>query len=268
MRLGEVLSMSPIGDYVQVEGFLHNKKGTIGQQVMLSAGDVMLNYFCVRCGDIRTFTSKGKLCCIFASKHVISIDCILACGCGANIQAWFLVECEGDICSQSPEIRILKRCERLSNLVKINTEHYGEFSTLLDKAEHAYREGLGAGAIVYLRKAFEKITVQTADALGISYDRYEGGNPRNFRSLLEEVDRQCFIVPREFSRNGYRLFRELSNIVHGEYDEELGINKFRPLNRLVIGVLENVRNSRELQHAIKSLGWEDATGGDSVEQTG
>jgi hypothetical protein len=128
-------------------------------------------------------------------------------------------------------------------------------------AERAYREELGAGAIVYLRKAFEKITTQTADAMGISYAKYEGGNPKNFRDLLEQVDEKCSIIPREFSKNGYQLFRELSSVVHGEYNEELSLQKFEPLHRLVIGILENVRNRKELQSAIKSLGWEESIGG-------
>lgn len=265
MRLGDVLSKPPTQDFLQIEGFLLNKKGNIGQQVSLSVGDVMLNYYCTWCEDIRTFTSKGKLSCVFVNNQIISIDSVLACGCGATVQAWFLVECEDDICGQAPKVRILKRSEKLSNMVKINGERYGEFTTLLNMAEHAYRENLGAGAIVYLRKAFEKITVQTANAKGITFDKYEGGNPKNFRVLLEEVDRQCEIIPKEFSRNGYKLFRELSGVVHGEYDEELGLSKFEPLYRLVIGILENVRNSNELQNATQSLGWENAQGGGSVE---
>jgi hypothetical protein len=257
MRLSDVLSKTPKCNYLQVDGFLLNKKGNTGQQVTLSVGDIMLNYFCARCEDIRTFTSKGKLCCVFVNRHIISIDCVLTCGCGTNVQAWFLVECENDICGQAPKIRILKRSEKLSNMVKINNERYGEFSSLLDMAERAYREDLGAGAIVYLRKAFEKITAQTADSMGISYDKYEGGNPKNFRVLLEKVDKQCAIIPKEFSRNGYQLFRELSSVVHGEYNEDLGLRKFEPLHRLVIGILENVKTSIELQSAIKSLGWEE-----------
>ncbi|HOT59348.1 MAG TPA: hypothetical protein PK074_11575 [Spirochaetales bacterium] len=238
-----------------------NKKGNTGQQITLSVGEVMLNYFCVQCEDFRTFTSKGKLCCVFVNKHIISIDCILACGCGSNVQAWFLVECEDDICGQAPKVRIIKHSEKLSAMVKTKNVQYGEFSSLLDMAECAYREGLGAGAIVYLRKTFEKITAQTADVMGISYDKHEGGNPKNFRVLLEEVDKKCAIIPKEFSNNGYKLFRELSSIVHGEYNEEQGLKKFEPLRRLVIGTLENVRINRELRNAIKSLGWKEPLGG-------
>lgn len=255
MRLSDVLSKAPKRDYAQVDAFLLNKLGNVGQKVDLSVGQVMLNYYCTHCEDLRTFYSKGKLSCIFINKHLISIDCVLACGCGTNVQIWFLVESENDITSQTPLIRILRRSEQLSDAVKINTSRYGDFSSLLDKAEQAYRAGLGAGAIVYLRKIFEKITIQTANAMGITYAQYEGGNPKNFSNLLQEVDKKCGIIPKEFSSDGYRLFRELSGVVHGEYDESLGLSKFEPLHRLVIGILENVHNSRELEDAKKALGW-------------
>lgn len=177
-----------------------------GKGQTLSVGKIMLNYYCSACEDIRTFTSEGKLSCVFVNKQVVSIDCVLACGCGASVQAWFLVECDEDICGQAPGA-FVKRSEKLSSVVKINNERYGDYSGLLEKAERAFREDLGAGMDqVYLRKAFEKITVQTAKAIGIDYDRHEGGNPKNFRNLLEEVDRKSSIIPREFSKNGYSFF--------------------------------------------------------------
>ena len=205
--------------------------------------------------NIARIQSQGNLSCIFIDKHLISIDCVLTCGCGANVPMWFLVESENDITSQAPKIRILRKTERLSDTVKINSLRYGDFSTLLDKAEQAYRNGLGAGAIVYLRKVFEKITIQTANTMGLEYKQYEGGNPKNFSELLKKVDEQCSIIPREFSSDGYRLFKELSNVVHGEYDEKLGLAKFEPLHRLVIGILENVRNAKDFEDAKKILGW-------------
>lgn len=265
MRLSDVLSKPPKQEFVQTDGFLINKKGAIGQQVTLAVGKVMLNYYCSGCEDIRTFTSKGKLTCVFVNKHIVSIDSVLSCGCGANVQAWFLVECEEDICGQAPRIRIIKRSEKLSNLVKINNERYGDYSGLLEKAERAFREDLGAGSIVYLRKAFEKVTVQTAKALGIKYKMHVDGNPMNFRALLEEVDKKSSIVPREFSNNRYKLFRELSGVVHGDYDENQGLKKYEPLHRLVTGILDNVSNSQQLSDAVITLGWEENTGGENVE---
>ena len=111
-------------------------------------------------------------------------------------------------------------------------------------------------SIVYLRKIFEKITVQTANAVSIQVLK-PNGRQRPFKELLEEVDKQCHIVPPEFSANGYRLFGELSDVVHGDFDEQLGLTKFEPLYRLVIGILENVRNREELSAAKKALGWSE-----------
>lgn len=258
MRLSDVLSKSIRKDFLQVDGFLTNKKGNIGQQIKLNVGQVALNYFCMACDDIRTFNSKGELSCVFVNKHVISIDCVLTCGCNASVQVWFLVEAEDDICGQAPKVRIMKRSEKLSDMVKIRTEKYGEFSTLLDMAERAYRDDLGAGAIIYLRKAFEKITIQMADAIEIEYKKYKGGNPIKFSELLKKVDEKCTIIPKEFASDGYRLFQELSDVVHGEYDEALALSKFESLHTLVVGILDNVSKSRELKMAINSLGWEES----------
>ena len=73
--------------------------------------------------------------------------------------------------------------------------------------------------------------------------------------MLQEVDRQCAIIPREFSENGYRLFGELSDIVHGEYNEDLALSKYESLHRLIVGVLDNVKNNNELMTAVGLLGW-------------
>lgn len=183
MRLSDVLSKPPKDNYIQIEGFLQNKKGTVGQKVDLSVGEVMLNYYCAHCEDLRTFSSRGKLSCIFVNTRIISIDCVLTCGCGASVQVWFLVESSGEITSQNPQVRIIRRSERLPDTVKINFTRYGEFSILLDKAEQAYREELGAGAIVYLRKVFEKITIQTANAIVL--------NMRNMREEIQKTFRIC-----------------------------------------------------------------------------
>lgn len=114
MRLSDVLSKPPNKEYVQVDAFLQNKVGKAGQKVDISTGSVALNYFCVSCEDIRTFWSSPKLTCIFVSKNLISVDCVLTCGCGSSIPAWFLIESKNDITGQAPAIRILKK-SRLSD---------------------------------------------------------------------------------------------------------------------------------------------------------
>lgn len=254
MRLSDVLSKPSQKEYIQVDGFVQNKQGKVGQKVDLSVGEVRLNYYCKQCEDWRTFQSQRNLSCIFVDKHLISIDSVLTCGCGANVPIWFLVESENDITSQAPKIRILRKSERLSEKVRINSLKYGEIALLLDKAELAYRNGLGAGAIVYLRKIFEIVIIETAQSKGIPIHNNRGKR-LDFKTMLNNVEEQCHVIPFEFSKNGYKLFGELSDVVHGEYDENLGLAKFEPLHRLVIGILDNVKNSGELQNAKKALGW-------------
>ena len=259
MRLSEVLSKSPTLEFKQVEGFLDEKKLAPGKQRKIQVGRIALNYFCNNCTDVRTFCSGEEIYCIGVNEHLVSIDCVLTCHCGASVQIWFLVDCDGDISGRAPEIRILKRTEKLSPDALFDKERYGELSEFLEKAQRAHCDNLGAGAMVYLRKIFEQITIQTATAAGIP-SSYENGKRKPFRTLLEEVDRRCLIIPREFSANGYRLFGELSNIVHGEYNEELALLKYESLHRLIIGVLDNIKNNNELMTAIGSLGWDDGGG--------
>ncbi|GIO15779.1 hypothetical protein J19TS2_53340 [Cohnella xylanilytica] len=256
MRLSDILSKPPTLAFKQVEGFLGEKYLAAGKQRKVQTGKIALNYYCKNCTDVRTFSSSEELYCIGVNEHLVSIDCVLNCHCGASVQIWFLVDCDGAICGRAPDIRILKRSEKLSNAALLDKERYGELSELLEKAQRAYRDGLGAGAMVYLRKIFEQITEQTAKAAGIPYVN-GNGKRKPFKVLLEEVDRQCSIIPREFSANGYRLFGELSDVVHGGYNEELALLKYESLHRLIIGVLDNVNNNNELMTAIGSLGWND-----------
>lgn len=256
MRLSDVLSKAPIKKFIQVDGFLQSKKGNVGQNVEIFVGKIGLNYFCTNCQDLRTFYSGDKLSVIFVNKNLISVDSVLICGCGNTIPVWFLVESKEDITGQAPYVKIIKKSDKLIDTTRVDARKYGEFTKLLDKAEQAYNEEFGAGAIVYLRKIFEKITIESANAMNIEYKKYENGNPKNFSELLEKVDKKCNIIPREFSKNGYKLFRELSEVVHGEYDENIGLSKFNALYRLVIGILENVKNRKELIQAMKKLEWE------------
>ena len=255
MRLSDILSKEQDLTFKPLDSFLVGKKGRVGQKVELDIGTIALNYYCKKCENMRTFNSKGRLSCIFINKNMVSIDCVLSCTCGSTVGVWFIVESENDITSFNPKVRILKRSERLSESVQMNGAQYGIFNDMLNNAERAYRENLGAGAVVYLRKIFEMITIQTANSKKIEYMQYEGGNPKNFSGLLEKVDEKCSIIPKEFSENGKQLFKELSTILHGDVAEEIGIQKYKPLHRLVIGILDNVRNRSEFNDAKKALGW-------------
>lgn len=260
MRLSDVLSKPLTSRFEQVEGFLGNTKLKCGKQKKIAVGKVALTYFCKRCDADLTFCSGDELFCIGINDRLVSIDCALRCSrCNELVPVWFLVECKDDIFSSAPEIRVLKRTEKLTGQVLLSRGQYGDFSELLGKAEQAYRDELGAGSIVYLRKILERITVQTAEAAGIETKK-PNGNPKPFREVLEKVDERRSIIPQEFSENGYRLFGELSDVVHGDYDEQLGLRKYEALHRLVVGVLDNVKNNREMMEAIGALGW-NADGG-------
>lgn len=256
MRLSNILSKAPTTEFKQVDPFLLHKQGKVGQKVDLDIGTIALNYHCITCDDLRTFYSKGNLSCVFVNKNLISIDAVLSCTCGSTVEGWFLVECQNDITSNNPKVRILKHSEKLSDTVAHKGTVYGEYEELLEKAETAFREGLGAGSIIYLRKVFESVTIHTARTLSINPNK-DNGKPRPFKDVLEEVDGRVHIIPDEFSENGYQLFGELSNVIHRDTEENVGLQKYEPLHRLVIGILENVRNKEEFKAAIRALGWSE-----------
>lgn len=260
MRLSDVLSKPTNETFAQVEGFLNNKNLGVGKQRKIAVGKVALNFFCKNCSDDRTFCSCDELFCIGVNNQTISIDCVLKCSvCSASVQVWFLVESAELMSLAAPWVRIAKRSEKLSDMVLSSREKYGDFSELLEKAHRAYRDELGAGSIVYLRTILERITIQVAEVAGINLHR-TNGRKKPFKNLLTEVDQNRSIVPQEFSANGYRLFSELSEVVHGNYEEQIGLQKFEAFCRLVVGVLDNVRNNSELMAAIGELGWDDEKG--------
>ena len=260
MRLSDVLSKAPSPQFTQVDGFLIGKKCSAGQQIKLDIGQIALNFYCLDCEDFRTYLSKGNISCVCAGRSIISIDCVLTYGALPNVEAWFLVEAEDDISGQAPRVRIIKRTVELPSTVEWNNHDYGSCSLLLEKAVRAYEIGLGAGALIYLRKVFEVATIQAATALELEYPHYQDGNPKNFFELLKCVDERESIIPVEFAEDGYRLYRELSGVVHGNFDEVTGLAKFDPLYRLVVGILNNIKNKREFQCARAALGWCDAGG--------
>jgi hypothetical protein len=125
---------------------------------------------------------------------------------------------------------------------------------LFDRAQIAYQEELGAGAMIYLRKIFESVTEQTALAMNIP-TKTKNNRRRPFKQLLQAVDDASHIIPQEFNRPGYRLFEELSDVIHGESSEADALAKYNPCRRLVSGIVNNIRNNREVAEAIAELEW-------------
>ncbi len=241
---------------------LHN-----GDFVEIDAGRIALNFYCKKCEDSRTFMSPDRLHALIINENLISIDAFLQCPvCKTEIQVWFLLEVK-DMFTEEPKVKILKRTEKLPNNVsELQENSFGIYTNLLEKAMRASREGFGAGAIIYLRKVFEQVTSEAAKASNISttYSNSNGKEKRKtFKDLLTEVDTKCAIVPIEFSNNRYRLFGELSDVVHGEYKEEIALEKFSAFYRLVTGIIENIKRKEEFQSAQQALGLSE--GGDKNE---
>lgn len=283
MNLATKVLNKPIGSYVATLPFIDIKKyfyseyetqdyeDMIGLQngdfVEIDAGRIALNFYCKKCEDSRTFMSPDRLHALIINENLISIDAFLQCPvCKTEIQVWFLLEVK-DMFTEEPKVKILKRTEKLSkNVSELREKSFGIYTDLLEKAMRASREGFGAGAIIYLRKVFEQVTSEAAKASNISttYINSNGKEKRkNFKDLLTEVDTKCAIVPIEFSNNRYKLFGKLSDVVHGEYDEEIALEKFSAFYRLVTGIIENIKSKEEFQSAQQALGLSE--GGDKNE---
>lgn len=257
MRLSEVLSKAPDTSRVQVEGFLGSRKIGWGSHRSIEVGKVIRNYLCTPCGEMRTFLSGHKLSCLVTGDSTVSVDTTLQCSaCSATTEAWFLVGCDDDLYSAAPTVYLERYTENRRDAgadPSLGGEVLGD---LLERAHIAFGDRLGAGSMVYLRKVFEIATAQAANAVGIPTTT-TNGRPKNFRALLTEVDEECHIIPTEFSSNGYKLFSELSDVIHGEADESDALARYIPCRRLVLGVIHNIQNSQEFALAIASLGWDE-----------
>lgn len=239
-----------------------------GDFIEIQIGTINLPFHSTICNDTNSFISPKKLHCLILNEKMISIDCQLKCTdfdkespkcrkCNPYVQAWFLIEAD-DIFANTPNVNLVKQNFKLPE--NINIEIEDEYSELLAKAEIAHKERLGAGAIIYLRSVFEKITHEVGLNAGVTI---QGKDDKflNFREVLKRVDSECSIIPPIYAENGYDLFIKLSEIAHGNYNEETALNEYESLRRLVIGIIENVRrkneeikNNAEIQKALFDAG--------------
>lgn len=271
----KVLNKPKNGTFIKVLPFINLQKYTdikenaseedgityisAGDFLEIQTGKIALNFYCNDCCDNRTFMSNDKIHCLVIHNELISIDTFLSCPtCGTIIQVWILLEVK-DMFSEEPSARILKHVDKLNNKVtELNNQDYGVYTELLEKSLRASRDGFGAGAIVYLRKVFEQITVLVAKETNINttYIDTQTGEERRrkFNKLFEEVEQKVKITPSEFSDNGYNLFGKLSDVVHGEYDEEIALEKFSAFYRLVTGIIINIKNKSEFTQALDIIG--------------
>lgn len=256
MRLSDVLSKGSMDTFSQIEGFLGPRKLRPGNHRNVEVGRVALNFYCSICRDNRTFMSGERLVCLISGPHEISIDALLECPlCQRKVEVWFLLECGNDLYGSAPEMRVVRRVENWRTDGQGGNHAGREWQGLLDRAQAAYADGLGAGAILYLRKLFEQITMQAARTSGIPLVK-ANGRRKPFRDLLREVDASHAIIPAKFSRDGYTLFSELSEVIHGDSEEGEAIKKYNPCRLLVMGVMRNVAMNDDIASAISSLGWD------------
>ncbi|MEZ3497791.1 MAG: hypothetical protein K1V97_09500 [Lachnospiraceae bacterium] len=250
-----------------------------GDFIEIQIGTINLPFYSTICEDTNSFISPKKLHCLIINEKMISIDCQLKCTdfdkenskcrkCNPYIQAWFLIEAD-DIFANTPNVNLVKQNFKLSENVKLAIEIEDKYSEWLAKAEIAHKERLGAGAIIYLRSVFEKITHEVGLNAGVKI-RDKNEKILNFREVLQRVDSECSIIPSIYAENGYDLFIKLSEIAHGNSDEMTALKEYEPLRRLVIGIIENVRrkneeikNNAEIQKALLDAGL--AVGGEENE---
>lgn len=230
-----------------------------GYHEEIAVGRVVRNHTCMNCRDMRSFVSGETLSCLVVGERELSIDVALRCSvCDASTEAWFLVGSLHDLQAASPIMYLQRLSENRRDVVPPAAPHVDQIGDLLERAQIAHDQFLGAGSMIYLRKVFEISTMQAATAVGVTVKSAKGGR-KPFRALLEEVDQVSKIVPPEFSSNGYQLFSELSEVIHGSADESEALGKYVPCRRLVIGVVENIRNNNEMSRAVAALGWTTET---------
>src|SRR4051812_10405864 len=161
MRLSDVLSNAPDTSTVQVESFLRTPKVRWGQHERIEVGKVFRNYFCRTCRADRTFESSDVLSCLITGEHTVSIDVGLRCvACDSEMEAWFLIRTEGDLLARSPSVRLERFTENRRDTAGRPGSQAGQIDDLFSRAQIAFEDGLGAGALVYLRKIFEIVTAQ------------------------------------------------------------------------------------------------------------
>lgn len=268
MRLSEVLSKAPDTTPAEVEGFLGDRPPKWGKHKKITVGKVLHNFYCRQCDAQRTFTSGDELYCLRLDGQAVSIDATLRCtGCDASVEAWFLVSSDGDIESRAPTVRLERYTEHLRDAAdRVGTE-VGQYRDLMKRAQLAYEAQLGAGSMIYLRKILESVTLEVAQLANIA-TQTANGRRRPFRDLLREVNEQRNIIPQRFSSNGYQLFSDLSEAIHGDSSEDDAMKKYGPCLQLVVGVVEEVKRDNVFAKAIETLGWNvDEIGGTTTAGT-
>ncbi|GAA4357598.1 hypothetical protein [Microbacterium rhizosphaerae] len=257
MLLSDLLSKAPEQVESRVDRFLFGSRPLgWGKTTTLKSGQVALNFQCRTCGGIRTFLSGSRLSCLVVGAGLLSIDVTLKCStCANTVEAWFLVAAVDDFYSSAPLVRVERYTENLRDRADRVESTSGPFSDLLTRAQLAYELGLGAGSMIYLRKIFELVTHEVAEIAEVPIVSAKGKR-RPFKDVLQEVNEKRNIIPLSFSGSGYKLFGELSDVIHGQSDEVVALAKYAPCRQLVLGVVDQVNKDNEFAKAIEELGWD------------
>ena len=244
-----------------------------GDFIEIQIGKIILPFYSTICKDSVSFVSPRKLHCLIINNQMISIDCELQCmdyekdnpackECNHCVQAWFLVGAD-DIFAATPNVYLIKQNFKLPENIKLPVETEDKFTEWLAKAEIAHKERLGAGSVIYLRSILEQITIKVGNDAGVAIYQ-SNGRTKPFNQVLQAVDAQCSIIPTIYSDNGYKLFQKLSEIAHGNSDEDTALREYEHLRRLVVGVIENIekkeeeiKSNAEIKTALAAIGFSD-----------
>lgn len=280
MRLSTILSEYDNNELRHVESIINSDKYYDPDEIMfdedrkpvengsvvdIDIGTLVVHFFCSSRNDNVTYKSSIQHCLVVNNK-VLSIDCMLECidcdrcpNCKRTIQAWFLVEAD-NIFSDNPSVRILKYNFKVPEDIKFLYETSDAYAEWFAKADYAYREGLGAGSVIYLRTIFEHLTIELGELENINIYK-PNGTLKPFMEVLSAVDGKCSIIPELYKQDGYNLFRKLSNIAHGNASEQEALENYLDLKRLVRGIIDNVnkqreeiRNNEEIKQALVKIG--------------
>lgn len=247
---------------------------TNGDFFEIQIGKIILPFYSIICSDNVSFVSSPKLHCLLINNKSFSIDCQLQCmdydaanpkcqECKYCVQAWFLIgtDDDNDVFSARPNINEIKQSFKLPEHIKLPMETEDRYSEWLGKAEIAFKERLGAGSIIYLRTVLEQITIEVGEKAGVAIYKPKGGK-KPFEQIIKAVDEKCSIIPEIYKNNGYDLFRRLSNIAHGDSDEDTALKEYGALRRLVVGIIENIKkneedikNNDEIKTALNAIGF-------------
>jgi predicted RNA-binding Zn-ribbon protein involved in translation (DUF1610 family) len=116
----------------------------------------------------------------------------------------------------------------------------------LSQAERAYNASLGTGAIVYIRKAYETLLCGIIDKANIQ-------RPTNFRDTLRKANETEHIVPAVLTDKAYGLFGELSDIVHGDTDDSIGMERYKDFRDVFLLILDNIMEQERMAEVAVSI---------------